>query len=68
MQNIIISGHIITSTGPILRITPIRMLTKRGFIVPNYPIITSGDQRTDNKMLQQLWNGSISIANILPMA
>jgi hypothetical protein len=46
-------------------ITPIRVYHKHGMPIPNYPVITRGNQHADNILLQQLWGGIILLSDIL---
>ena len=64
MQNIIVGNHLVGYYGNILKITPTRLLNKHGIQVPNCPIVTRGNQRNDNLLLQQLWNGTVSVGDI----
>lgn len=68
MQGIIISNQVINYQDSLIMLTPIRLLNKQGVQIPNYPVVTRGNIRDDNQLLQQLWSGDISIADILPPA
>lgn len=68
MQGTIIDDYVICCYGNLTKITPVHLFNKREIQVPNYQIVTRGNLRNNNKLLQQLWNGTISIKDVLTPA
>lgn len=65
MERIIVSNQVVSEIQGIVIMTPLRLCIKHNIPINNIPVITSGNQKRDNIILQQLLNGIVSINQLI---